>query len=88
MDVFTDLQGNLTRVTNRINVQNVQDDANQSSLGTTSLKAFRVRATVPEAKDHLPVLEIAKNKPEEPLGNLQGYQDPHDDVVVDFVKRI
>ena len=67
-------------------IQNIQDDTDQRSLRTTSLEALGVRAAVSKAKDHLPVLEVAQDDSEEPLGNFEDDEDSHDDIMVNFVE--
>ena len=83
---ITDLQGDLTREANGVDVEDVQYYADQGSLGTTSIEAKRVRAAITEAQYHLPILQIDKDQSQEPLWNLQSKQDPHDDVVINFVE--
>ena len=55
-------------------------------MWATSIETQRIRAAVPETQYHLPVLQIAEDQSQEPLRNLQGNEDPHNDVVVNFVR--
>ena len=71
VEEVTDLQGDFTRVANGVDVENVQYNTNQCSLGTTSIETLRRGAALPEAQYHLPVVQVAQDQPEEPLGDLQ-----------------
>ena len=80
------LYGDFTWISNWIYVENIQDHAYQRTLRTSSRKTLGVGATVPEAQDHLSILEIAEDEPEKPMGDFKGNEDPHDDIVVYFIE--
>ena len=52
-DLVIDLQSDLNRVTNWVDVKNVKDDAYHRALRTSSRKVFWIRAEVPEMHDFL-----------------------------------
>ena len=85
---ITNLEGYFTWVAYWVYIQNIQDHSDQSSLRTTSLEALGVRAAVSKAENHLPVLEIAQDDSEEPLGDFEDDEDSHDDVMVNFVESL
>ena len=45
-----------------------------------------MRAAISESQNHLSVLEIAKDESQEPLRDLKGDNDPHNNIVVYLIK--
>ena len=87
-DLIIDLQCDLTRVTNWVDVQNVKDDTYQRALRTSSWKVFWIRAEVPEAQDHFSLLKVTQYQSQEPLWNFQSLQYSYYNIVIYFVKRL
>ena len=64
---FIDLECNFSRETNWIDIQDVEDHANEFALRTSSWKILSRGAAVSESQDHLPVLQVAQEESEKPL---------------------
>ena len=86
VNYITEVDSDFSRESNGINIKDIQNHADQSSLRTATRKTFRRGAAVPESQDHFPILKVAEDQSEKPLGDFKGNEDSHDDIMVDFVE--
>ena len=67
LENFIDLECNFSREPNWIDIQDVEDHANECALGASSRKILSRGAAVSESQDHLPALQLAQEESEKPL---------------------
>ena len=56
--VFLNLKGDFTRISNRVDIEDIEDDADQRSLRTTSNHVLQGRAATTESAEHFFVLKV------------------------------
>ena len=52
------------------------------------METLGIRAAITEAQYHLSILEVTEDDSEEPLGDIEALENPHDDVMVNFVESL